>query len=236
MQRVSGNYRILTAAGALVSSLTHPCHAQAPAQAEQPHILGHVSIGGATLSQPNSEPIVPASYGLQSSGYWVAGAVLERGSSNITGVRSLDETRLGLSLAYRRGPFGPHLRALISPSFADLENAAALLGIGIRAHLNVWGLPLTYGIGAHIEARLRDSLIVSYLTPVEIGTPIYTLGSAEFGIVLGLRRAIRGRLINSFLLDPNGFDNQNSQDRLDQIVEERPWQAFVSVTFGRRLD
>jgi hypothetical protein len=172
----------------------------------------------------------------RSADYWLPALVFERGSSHPTGVRSIDETRVGLSLAYRNGAFGPHARILVSPALGSYQNLAGLAGVGLRAHFELAGVHLSYGVGVHAETRLRDSLWLTYATPVEVGGELYHGNSAELQAFLGLRRPLAGRLINSFLLDPNGFDNENSRDRLVELRDERPWQLYLSVVFGRRLE
>jgi hypothetical protein len=168
--------------------------------------------------------------------FWWPTIVLERASTHLTGVRSIDETRFGLSLAYRTSSLSPHVRALISPSLAAYQNLAGMAALGLRVHFALGGIPFSYGVGASIEARLRDSLWLAYATPLEIGTPIYRGDSAEHYVFIGARRTMAGALINSYLLDPNGYDNQNSRDQLAELRDEHAWQLYVSFAFGRRIE
>jgi hypothetical protein len=170
------------------------------------------------------------------SSFWWPTVLVERGSSHLTGRRSIDETRFGLSLAYRTRTLSPHLRALISPSLGAYDNLAAMAGAGLRIHFQLAGLPLSYGVGVHVETRLRDSVWLSYATPIELGTPLYRGASAEHFLFIGARRTMGGALINSFLLDPNGYDNEASRDRLLELREEHPWQVYVTLAFGRRVE
>jgi hypothetical protein len=173
---------------------------------------------------------------VHSSRFWWPTVVLERASTHLRGVRSIDETRFGLALAYRTGSLSPHLRALISPSLEAYENVAAMAGAGVRVHFDLGDVPLSYGVGLSIEARLRDSIWLAYATPVEIGAPLYRGDSAEYYVFVGARHSMAGALINSYLLDPNGYDNQDSFDRLAELREEHAWQLYVSFAFGRRIE
>jgi hypothetical protein len=168
--------------------------------------------------------------------FWWPAVVLERGSTHLTGARSVDDTRFGLALAHRSHTISPHLRAVISPSLGAYHNLAGLVGGGARIHFRLAGIELSYGVGLAIEARLRDSLWLAYATPLELGLPLYRGPSAEHFLFLGLRRSMSGELINSYLLDPNGYDNESSRDRLRELRREQPWQLYVSLVFGRRVE
>jgi hypothetical protein len=170
------------------------------------------------------------------SRFWWPTVVFERSSTHPSGVRSIDETRFGLALAYRTSTLSPHVRALISPSLAAYENLAAMAGAGLRVHFVLGSVPVSCGVGLSIEARLRDSIWLAYATPVEIGVPIHRGDSAEHYLFVGARRSMAGSLINSYLLDPNGYDNQDSLDQLADLREEDPWQVYVSFAFGRRIE
>jgi hypothetical protein len=179
---------------------------------------------------------VPSEWARQSARFWWPTVVFERASTHPTGVRSIDETRFGLALAYRTRSLSPHVRALISPSLAAYQNLAAMAATGLRVHFSLGRLPLSYGVGLSIEARLRDSSWLAYATPLEIGTPLYRGDSAEHYVFFGARRSMAGALINSYLLDPNGYDNENLRDQLAELRDERPWQVYVSFAFGRRIE
>jgi hypothetical protein len=168
--------------------------------------------------------------------FWWPAVVFERGSSHLTGERSVDETRFGLMLAYRTSSLSPHLRALISPSLGAYQNLAGTAGAGVRVHFELGGVALSYGIGMSIEARLRDSLWLAYATPIELGTALYRGDSAEHHLFVGARRSMAGSLINSYLLDPNGYDNEDSLDRLHDLRDAQAWQLYVSLVFGRRVE
>jgi hypothetical protein len=181
-------------------------------------------------------PFMPAERQVQSRYFWWPTVVLERGSTHLTGARSRDETRLGLALAFRGFILSPHVRVLVSPSFGEPYNVSAMAGGGLRAMLEVAGIPLSYGVGLHVETRLRDSLWLAYATPLELGTALYRGESAEHFVFVGARRTLAGSLINSYLLDPNGYDNEAYAERLADMRGDHAWQLYVSFCFGRRIE
>lgn len=182
---------------------------------------------------PNAAYLAPGR-SVASPRFWWPAVVFERASTNLTGQRSVDETRFGLMLAYRTGSLSPHLRALISPSLGAYQNIAGAAGAGLRVHFELGGVALSYGVSTSIEARFRDSLWLAYATPVELGMPLYRGASAEHYLFVGARRSMTGALINSYLLDPNGYDNEDSLDRLRDMRDA--WQLYVSLVFGRRVE
>lgn len=200
-------------------------------------LLGSVAVARAGESErAQASAFMPLQRSVRSSTFWWPAVVLERGSTYLTGPRSVDETRFGLALAYRTGPLSPHVRVLVSPSLDTYHNLAGMAGAGLRAHFELAGVPLSYGIGLHVEARLRDSLWLAYATPIELGTSLHRGKSAEHGLFIGARRTLGGALINSFLLDPNGYDNEAYADRLAHLRVESAWQLYVSLVFGRRVE
>jgi hypothetical protein len=176
------------------------------------------------------------SWNVSAPRFWWPAVVLERGSGHLTGKRSVDETRFGLMLAYRTRSVSPHLRALISPSLGAYQNLAGAATAGVRVHFELGGVALSYGVAMSIEARLRDSLWLAHATPIELGMPLYRGDSAEHHLFLGARRSMAGALINSYLLDPNGYDNEDSLDRLHDLRDAHAWQLYVSLVFGRRVE
>lgn len=188
---------------------------------------GRDAAGSAYLSPDRS---------VASTRFWWPAVVFERASTHLRGVRSVDETRFGLMLAYRTGSLSPHLRALISPSLGAYQNLAGAAGAGLRVHFALGGVALSYGVGMSLEARLRDSLWLAYATPIELGIPLYRGDSAEHHLFLGARHSMGGALINSYLLDPNGYDNEDSLDRLRELRDGQAWQLYVSLVFGRRVE
>jgi hypothetical protein len=191
---------------------------------------------GETADESVEQPLLTIEPAPHASRFWWPTVVFERASTHPRGVRSIDETRFGLALAYRTDHISPHVRALISPSLGAYENLAAMAGAGLRVHFVLGGVSLSYGVGLSIEARLRDSIWLAYAAPVEIGVPIHRGDSAEHYVFVGARRSMAGSLINSYLLDPNGYDNQDSLDQLANLREDDAWQIYVSFAFGRRIE
>jgi len=203
---------------ALLAALVSAPAAAAP-EAPAPEPVGYVSAEAA-----------------RRSAFWWPTVMLERASTHLSGARSIDETRFGLMLAYRTAHFSPHLRALVSPSLGAYQNLAVLAGAGLRMHFDTLGVPLSCGVGLSVEARLRDSLWLAYATPIELGVPLYRGESAEHYLFVGARHSVAGSLINSYLLDPNGYDNEDSQAVLDRMRDGNAWQLYVSLAFGRRVE
>ena len=173
---------------------------------------------------------------LSSSCFWWPTVVLERASTHLTGARSLDETRFGLSLAYRTGTLSPHVRALVSPSIDRYQDLALMAGVGLRVHFELAGVPLSYGTGLSLEARFRDSLWLAYAAPLELGTALYRGDSAEHYVFVGARHSLAGALINSYLLDPNGYESEAARAELHRMRDGSAWQIYVALVFGRRVE
>ena len=142
---------------------------------------------------------------------------------------------LGSMAMYRWRALGPHASLLLRPSGRGYQYWRALSGFGLRGYLPVGPTEISYGVGAHFEARLEDHYWLAHATLLELGTPLTRAGSWNIGLFAGARYAFTGQLINFFLVDPNGFDNENAQDDLD-IARGAPWRGFVRVVFARRID
>jgi hypothetical protein len=91
-------------------------------------------------------------------------------------------------------------------------------------------------VGVSVEARLRDSLWLAYATPIELGVPLYRGQSAEHYLFVGARHSLAGALINSYLLDPNGYANENARAELDHLRDAGAWQVYLALAFGRRVE
>lgn len=170
-----------------------------------------------------------------SPNYWLVGVSGEAGLLKLTDTR-IDDLRVGVTIDYRRGAWGPYLRVSAGPGGRDApQNLSAAAESGLRAHFPLGGHEFSYGVGTQLEVRLRSGLWLATATPLELGTDLWSRGSGRIQLHVGLRRVFAGQLINSYLLDPNGFDNENRADELAEIKEDRPWQAFVRLTFARQL-
>jgi len=196
--------------------------AAAPARASAPEEAGRAYLA--------------PTHQVSSSRFWWPTVVLERASTHLTGARSVDETRFGLSLAYRTGTLSPHVRMLVSPSIDRYQDLAVMAGLGLRVHFELAGVPLSYGTGLSFEARLRDSLWLAYATPLELGTALYRGDSAEHYVFVGARHTLAGALINSYLLDPNGYESEAARAELHRMRDGSAWQIYVALVFGRRVE
>jgi hypothetical protein len=190
----------------------------------------------ARATAPDERAYLAPARELSSGRFWWPTVVLERASTHLTGARSVDETRFGLSLAYRTGTLSPHVRALISPSIDRYQDLAAMMGVGLRVHFELAGVPVSYGTGLSLEARLRDSLWLAYATPIELGTALYRGDSAEHYVFVGARHSLAGALINSYLLDPNGYESEAARAELHRMRDGSAWQIYVALVFGRRVE
>ena len=177
-------------------------------------------------------PILPPALSPERDGYWVVGVALEEYGR---GSRSHDEL-FGLSVMFRWLALGPHALVMLKPSGKSYEDTRFLGGIGLRGYLPVLGIELSYGVGIHVEARLEDHFWLASATPVELGARLFAKNSWELELFVGARRAFAGELVNSFLLDPNGFDNERAEEVLHRTKTLEPWRGFIRLVFGRRID
>ena len=183
----------------------------------------------------SERPLLPERAEVLEKDFWVVGVGIERGIVRLTD-NPADELRLGVQLSYRNRVWGPHAWLQAGPdSGTRLENLSAAVGAGIRAHFLLWEQAFSYGVSVQLETRFRRSFWLAMATPLELGTVLWSRGSAEISVFSGMRRVFAGELVNSFLLDPNGFDNQDRADELTDIKRNSAWQGFIAVTFARRL-
>ncbi|MGE0326318.1 MAG: hypothetical protein AB7K71_40060 [Polyangiaceae bacterium] len=169
--------------------------------------------------------------------YWVLGVGAEYFASAAKNVASTGEELIGLTAMWRLGAFGPHSLLMVKPGVDRVQDSRVLAGLGLRGFYDIRGFTeLSYGVGGHVEARLADHFWLGYLTPLELGAVVWQKGSWNVEAFLGLRRAVAGSLINYFLIDPNGFDNGDASDNLDDALHGTPWRVFARVVFGRRVD
>ena len=64
---------------------------------------------------------------------------------------------------------------------------------------------------------------------------VWDRGSWRIQVFVGARLIVAGELVNSFMIDPNGFNNANARDELERTLDSQ-WEGVVSVTFGRRVE
>lgn len=170
-----------------------------------------------------------------SRNYWVVGPALEYFASATSNTLSRGNAMLGVGAMWRLHSFGPHLMLLSKPSVSRFSDARFLAGLGLRGFIDVPGFTeVSYGVGGHAEIRLADHFWLGYLTPLELGATIWSKGSWRMELFIGVRRAIAGKLINFYLIDPNGFNSREAQAELDD--SRSTWRAFSRIVFSRRLD
>lgn len=148
------------------------------------------------------------------------------------------DTQLGLVTSYRSGSLSPSLRLLVKPgklNDKEFENSRWLLGMGLRSYFSLWGQEFSYGVGTHIEARLQDHFWLGFVSPAELGTTVLRRASWHLELFVGARRAMSGGLIHSYLVDPNGFDNENASEQFFKDRYRRPWRGFIRLVFSRGI-
>ena len=187
-------------------------------------------------------PVLPATLAPLRSSHWVVGAAAEWFGSGAD-LRK-NQILLGLDVMLRAGAFGPHAVVMMEPSpllaarpeIGGYEQYRVLAGLGLRGYFPWLGTEFSYGSGAHLEIRLEDHYWLSYLSPLELGVKVYRRPAWDIQLFMGARCAFSGSLIDHFLIDPNGFDNENARDELNEVLHQDRWRAFLSVVYGRRLD
>jgi hypothetical protein len=162
--------------------------------------------------------------------FWSVGLALERFGTGYVG----NDNLVGVATMFRYYSFGPHALLLAKPSPAGYEDSRFLFGLGLRGYFPLVGTWFSYGVGVHGE-WLRP-LWLAYATPFELGAVVLNENSWDIEIFVGARRAFAGQLIDQYLIDPNGFDNENAQDELDYIRHHDAWRGFLRVVFARKID
>jgi hypothetical protein len=187
------------------------------------------------LAQESGEhvgPVLPAHLASEPETFWSVGMALERFGTGYTGSDNL----VGVATMFRYRSFGPHALLMAKPSPDGYEDSRFLFGLGLRGYFPLFGTYFSYGVGAHAEIRLEDHFWLAYATPLELGAVVFHKNSWDIEVFLGARRAIGGALIDHFLIDPNGFDNEDARDELNYQRHEDAWKGFLRIVFARRLD
>lgn len=175
-------------------------------------------------------PILPDPLFPRRSPYFEVGVGVEQFGSDIGG----SDTLLGVTAQLRTRDVGGHLLFEAKPEAAGIEDTRFLLGLGGRVHFSVLGARLSYGAGVHGEIRLEDHYWLFTGTPAELGAVVLSHGSWEIELFAGVRHPMAGSLIQHFLIDPNGFDNEDARDRL--YDRKHTWVGFARLVFSRRID
>jgi hypothetical protein len=183
-----------------------------------------------TSNSGGGEHVLPTSWTLSTPDHLRIGVLLEQSLIN----RDLiSTTAVGVSVNYRNRWLSPNLRLAIRPA-QSIEDTYAAFGGGVRAYFRLLGAELSYGLGAQIETRLEDHFWLAWATPVELGATLYEEGSWRIGLFAGFSRTFGGALINNFLVDPNGFDDEGAQENLQRIRSDGT-QTFLRIVFARKI-
>jgi hypothetical protein len=164
--------------------------------------------------------------------FWSVGIGVERFGAKVED----DNNLIGVATMFRIRSFGPHALLMAEPSPEGYQDSRFVGGLGLRGYFPLLGTSFSYGVGVHAEIRLRDHYWLAYATPLELGAVLWSKDSWDIELFLGARRAFAGELIDHFLIDPNGLDNENAQDELDRIRHDDPWRGFLRLVFARRID
>lgn len=145
---------------------------------------------------------------------------------------------VALATTLRVSAFAPYVQLMAKPGIGtdNYEDTHLLAGAGLRAYLPVWGGRVSYAIGFLAELRFEEHFWLTYATPLELGAVVYRKHNLEIELFAGARRAFAGQLINSFLLDPNGFENEGAAEQLARARHEDAWHGFARVVISRRID
>jgi hypothetical protein len=152
--------------------------------------------------------------------------------------RTIDDNEhlVGLAAAARLGPFSP-FAALLAKAFPyDHADTRWVFAGGLRGYAALFGTELSYGVSAHAELRLEDHFWLGYATPLELGAVVFDKRSFRVEVFLGARRVFAGHLLNHFLIDPNGIDNENALDELNRQKRAEAWKGFFRLVFSRKID
>jgi hypothetical protein len=142
----------------------------------------------------------------------------------------------GPTVAARMAMFEPHIELFLTRRGGTSSWGRPPPHAGVRTHVK---LPIlqecSLGIALHAEARLEDHFALLSFTPVEFGTNVFRRGSLQVRLFVGLRAAFAGTLIDSYLIDPNGFRDEEARGVLEQTTLHTPWRGFARFVFERRV-
>jgi hypothetical protein len=176
--------------------------------------------------------VLPEHLAHQPDTFWSVGLGVERFGAKVDD----DNNLIGIATMLRIRSFGPHALLMVEPSEEGYQDSRFLGGVGLRGYFPLLGTSFSYGVGVHAEIRLKDHFWLAYATPLELGAVLWSKDSWDIELFVGVRRAFAGELIDHFLIDPNGFDNENARDELETIRHDDPWRGFLRLVFARRID
>lgn len=178
-------------------------------------------------------PVLGADLAPERTRYFSVALGVERWASQFSGSDYL----AALATTLRVSAFAPSVQLMMKPGAgtADYEDTRLLFGPALRAYFPVLGRQLSYGVGLLGELRFEEHFWLLYATPVEVSGVLYRKHSLELELFVGLRRAFTGKLINSFLLDPNGFENEDAAAKLHDATRQNAWHGFIRLMISRRV-
>lgn len=195
-------------------------------------ILGLV-LGLATTAQAGI--YVPDALAEPSLVSFELGVSLDRSLVTLPQQGLFDDQLVGLSLTTRLWILGIYTDIGLSPSTLDqMEETRGVAETGLRGFFRLGKTELSVGAGLHLEARLNDHFWLLQADLVELGFLVYDRGSWRVRVYGGLRHNLDGRIISSYLVDPNGFQNEIAEERL-QARKSGGFEGFLSLVFARRL-
>ena len=179
-------------------------------------------------------PVLPATLVPEKRSYLRLGLGAERFGNGSTD----SDYMAAISGVYRYRAFGPNATLLAKPNLgtADYEKSRFLIGLGLRGYVPLLGTEVSYGIGALGELRFEEHFWLIQGTPIELSAVLYRRRTFEVELTVGMRVVLAGKLLNSFLLGPNGFRNEDAQADLDRARHEDRARGFIRLIFSRRLD
>lgn len=170
-------------------------------------------------------------------GHWIVGVTVDRGVSpgRIEVQDFVDDQLFGVTTTYHRGRFGFNAKLLFTPQRVSARGRAGVV-VGARVRLmRILDRTWSYGLAVHGDAILDDHHSIFYVAPIELGFDVIKSNSFRGQLFFGVRYAITGSIIDSVLIDPNGFEHQVFEEILDDKLDN-PWEGFVSLVFARRID
>jgi hypothetical protein len=194
--------------------------------------VAHAQAGPIADDGAHRGPVLPPHLAPASSTFWSVGLGVERFGARV----ETGSNMVGVATMFRFGSFGPHAILMTEPTSESYQDWRFLAGLGLRGYFELLGTSFSYGVGVHAELRLEDHFWLAYATPLELGSVLWSRHSWDIELFVGVRRAFAGELIHHYLIDPNGYDNENAQDELDRLRKDDPWRGFVRIVFARRID
>jgi hypothetical protein len=199
-------------------------------------LLPSLASAGPGPSKFRPGGIVEYKEALSPPSHWMVGITLDhaRAVGRILEKNLKDEQLVGVTATYRRDWFGLNGKLLFTPqSITPRARARAVLGP--RFLFDAFGRNWDYGLSVQGDAVLDDHHWLLYVSPIELGFDLYQKDSFHVRLFGGVRYALRGRLLNNFIIDPNGFPHVEFQRILDDKLDH-PWEGTVHLVFVRRID